>query len=109
MSYLSQMVALTIHNFFSAAVGIAIAAALVRGIARHTAQTIGNFWVDVTRIIYYLLLPICLVLAVFLRVAGHDSKFQALHDGETRSSRKPFPSRKPTRTANRSWTPRAIR
>ena len=46
MSYLSQMVALAIHNFFSAAVGIAIAAALVRGIARHTAQTIGNFWVD---------------------------------------------------------------
>ena len=81
--YFSQMVALAIHNFFSAAVGIAIAAALVRGIARHTAQTIGNFWVDLTRIIYYLLLPICLVLAVFLRVAGHDSKFQALHGRQT--------------------------
>ena len=52
MSYLSQMVALAIHNFFSAAVGIAVAAALVRGIARHTATTIGNFWVDLTRIIY---------------------------------------------------------
>src|SRR5277367_5343917 len=48
MSYLSQMVALAIHNFFSAAVGIAVAAALVRGIARHTATTIGNFWVDLT-------------------------------------------------------------
>src|SRR5882762_7995135 len=45
MSYLSQMVALTIHNFGSAAVGIAIAASLVRGIARHTARTLGNFWV----------------------------------------------------------------
>ena len=60
------MVALAIQNFFSAAVGIAIAGALVRGIARHTAQTIGNFWVDLTRIIYYLLLPICLVLAILL-------------------------------------------
>jgi K+-transporting ATPase ATPase A chain len=65
MSYFSQMVALTIHNFFSAAVGIAVAAALVRGIARHTATTIGNFWVDVTRITYYLLLPVCVVLALF--------------------------------------------
>ena len=83
MSYFSQMVALAIHNFFSAAVGIAVAAALVRGIARHTAQTIGNFWVDLTRITYYLLLPICLVLAVVLCVAGHDSKFYALHDGQT--------------------------
>ena len=50
MSYLSQMVGLAFHNFVSAAVGIAIAAAFVRGIARHTSRTIGNFWVDVTRI-----------------------------------------------------------
>jgi K+-transporting ATPase ATPase A chain len=70
MSYLSQMVALAIHNFFSAAIGIAVAAALVRGIARHTAQTIGNFWVDLTRITYYLLLPICLVFALFLVSQG---------------------------------------
>jgi K+-transporting ATPase ATPase A chain len=48
MSYFSQMVGLTIHNFTSAAVGISIAAALVRGIARHSAETLGNFWVDVT-------------------------------------------------------------
>src|SRR5271168_2576975 len=66
MSYFSQMVALAIHNFFSAAVGIAVAAALVRVIARHTAQTIGNFWVDLTRIMYYLLLPVCIIYAVFL-------------------------------------------
>ena len=66
MSYLSQMVALVIHNFGSAATGIALGAALVRGIARHTAQTIGNFWVDLVRITYYLLLPICVVFAVFL-------------------------------------------
>src|SRR5277367_6301040 len=76
MSYLSQMVALTIHNFFSAAVGIAVAAALVRGIARHSAQTIGNFWVDVTRIIYYLLLPICLVFAIFLVSQGMIQNFK---------------------------------
>ena len=50
MSYFSQMVALTIHNFTSAAAGIAIAAALVRGIARHSAQTIGNFWADTVRV-----------------------------------------------------------
>jgi potassium-transporting ATPase potassium-binding subunit len=76
MSYFSQMVALTIHNFFSAAVGVAVAAALVRGIARHTAQTIGNFWVDVTRIIYYLLLPICLVFALFLVSQGVIQNFK---------------------------------
>ncbi|MGA2854076.1 MAG: potassium-transporting ATPase subunit KdpA [Verrucomicrobiota bacterium] len=76
MSYFSQMVALAIHNFFSAAVGIAVAAALVRGIARHTAATIGNFWVDVTRIMYYLLLPICLVLALFFVSQGMIQNFK---------------------------------
>src|SRR5437879_1348466 len=64
MSYFSQMVGLTFHNFVSAATGIAIAAALVRAIARHSAKTIGNFWVDLVRVTYYLLLTICLVFAV---------------------------------------------
>src|SRR5664280_416691 len=76
MSYLSQMVALVFHNFTSAATGISIAAALVRGIARHTAQTIGNFWVDLVRITYYLLLPICLVFAVFLVSQGMIQNFK---------------------------------
>ena len=76
MSYLSQMVALAIHNFASAADGIAIAAALVRGIARHSAKTIGNFWVDLVRITYYLLLPICLVFAVFLVSQGMIQNFK---------------------------------
>ena len=76
MSYLSQMVALVIHNFVSAATGIAIAAALVRGIARHSAQTLGNFWVDLVRITYYLLLPICLVFAVFLVSQGMIQNFK---------------------------------
>jgi K+-transporting ATPase ATPase A chain len=76
MSYLSQMVALVSHNFFSAAVGIAIAAALVRGIARHSAETIGNFWVDLVRVIYYLLLPICLVFAIVLVSQGMIQNFK---------------------------------
>ncbi len=77
MSYFSQMVALTIHNFTSAAVGIAIAAALVRGLARHSAATLGNFWVDLTRCTYYLLLPICLVFAIFLVSQGTIQNFKA--------------------------------
>jgi len=76
MSYLSQMVALALHNFVSAAVGIGIAAALVRGIARHTAKTIGNFWVDLVRSTYYLLLPICLVFAIFLISQGMIQNFK---------------------------------
>jgi K+-transporting ATPase ATPase A chain len=76
MSYFSQMVALAIHNFVSAAVGISIAAALVRGIARHTAKTIGNFWVDLTRVTYYLLLPICVVFAVVLVSQGMIQNFK---------------------------------
>jgi K+-transporting ATPase ATPase A chain len=77
MSLFSQMVGLVFHNFFSAAAGIAVAAALVRGIARHTSLTIGNFWVDITRITYYLLLPICIVYAVFLISQGVIQNFSA--------------------------------
>ena len=76
MSYFSQMVALTSHNFWSAAVGIGIAAALVRGIARHSSKMIGNFWVDLTRSTYYLLLPICVVYAVFLVSQGCVQNFK---------------------------------
>lgn len=76
MSYLSQMVGLTFHNFVSAAVGIAAAAALARGIARHTAKTIGNFWVDLVRTNLYLLLPISLVYATFLVSQGMIQNFK---------------------------------
>jgi K+-transporting ATPase ATPase A chain len=76
MSYFSQMVGLAFHNFVSAAAGIAVAAALVRGIARHTARTIGNFWVDMVRIHLYLLLPACLVYAVFLVSQGMIQNFK---------------------------------
>ena len=75
MSYFSQMIALTIHNFTSAAAGIAIAAALVRGIARHSAKTIGNFWVDTIRVTYYLLAPLCLIFALFLVSQGIIQNF----------------------------------
>jgi K+-transporting ATPase ATPase A chain len=76
MSYLSQMLALVIHNFTSAATGIALAAALVRGLARHTAKTLGNFWVDLVRVTYYLLLPICVVFAVVLISQGMIQNFK---------------------------------
>src|SRR3974377_1357831 len=76
MSYFSQMVGLVIHTFASAAVGIALAAALVRGIARHSAQTLGNFWVDLVRTTYYLLVPICVVFALFLVSQGIIQNFK---------------------------------
>jgi K+-transporting ATPase ATPase A chain len=76
MSYLSQMVGLAFHNFVSAATGIAVAAALVRGIARHSARTLGNFWVDLVRVTYYLLLPVCLVFAVVLVSQGMIQNFK---------------------------------
>src|ERR1700757_5249833 len=76
LSYFSQMVGLAFHNFVSAATGIAIAAALVRAIARHSATTLGNFWVDLVRVTYYLLLPICLVFAVFLVSQGMIQNFK---------------------------------
>ena len=77
MSYLSQMVALASHNFLSAAMGIAVAAALVRGIARDKAATLGNFWTDLTRSCLYLLLPICLVFSVFLVSQGMIQNFKS--------------------------------
>src|SRR6266436_563343 len=76
MSYFSQMVGLAFHNFVSAAAGIALAAALVRGIARHSAKTLGNFWVDLVRVTCYLLLPICLIFAVFLVSQGMIQNFK---------------------------------
>ena len=66
MSYLTQMAALAYHNFLSAAVGIAVAVALVRGIRRTSSPTIGNFWVDVTRSILYVLVPGCVIFALVL-------------------------------------------
>jgi len=60
MSYLTQMAGLAYHNFASAAVGVALAIALIRGIARRESNTLGNFWVDLTRCFLWVLLPACL-------------------------------------------------
>ena len=76
MSYLTQMAALAVQNFVSAAVGIAVAVALIRGFARHTAKTIGNFWVDVTRCTLYILLPICILTTLFFVSQGCIQNFK---------------------------------
>src|ERR1700756_4011827 len=76
VSYMTQMAALAVQNFVSAAVGIAVAIALIRGFARHTAKTIGNFWVDVTRCTLYILLPISIVAALFFVWQGSIQNFK---------------------------------
>jgi K+-transporting ATPase ATPase A chain len=70
MTYLTQMLGLTVQNFVSAASGMAVLVALIRGLSRRTAQTIGNFWVDLTRSVMYILLPLSLVLALVLVSQG---------------------------------------
>ncbi len=77
MSYLTQMLALTVQNFVSAATGMAVLIALIRGFARQSAQTIGNFWVDLTRSTLYILLPLSLVLALALVSQGVVQTFSA--------------------------------
>ena len=77
MSYLTQMAALTVQNFLSAATGMAIVIALVRGFARHSADTIGNFWEDMTRTTLYILLPLSFVFALVLVSQGVVQTFSA--------------------------------
>ncbi len=83
MSNFSQMFGLTIHNFLSAATGIALAFALFRGFARRSATTIGNFWADATRVTLYLLLPISIVYALFLIASGVPQTLAATVDVTT--------------------------
>ncbi len=75
LSYLTQMVGLTSHNFLSAAAGIAMAAAVIRGFARRSAKTIGNFWVDLTRTTLWVLMPISVIFALFLVWQGVPDNF----------------------------------
>jgi K+-transporting ATPase ATPase A chain len=77
MSYLTQMVGLVVHQFLSAAVGIAVLMALIRGFVRHSVKTIGNFWVDATRAVLYVLIPLSLILAIFLVSQGVVQPFSA--------------------------------
>ena len=83
MSYLTQMLVLAVQNFFSAATGIAVAFALIRGFAARSTGVIGNFWVDVTRITTWLLVPLSLVFAVFLVGQGVIQNFDAYKDVTT--------------------------
>src|SRR3984957_11726896 len=83
MGYLAQMAGLAVQNFLSAATGIAVAIALIRGFARHGAKTIGNFWVDLTRCTLYLLLPMSLLLALVLASQGVVQNFAAYKDAAT--------------------------
>jgi potassium-transporting ATPase potassium-binding subunit len=77
MSYLTQMAGLAFHNFASAAVGIVLAVAVIRGITRRSGRSLGNFWVDLTRCVLYILLPICIVFALFLVWQGVPQNFNA--------------------------------
>jgi potassium-transporting ATPase potassium-binding subunit len=83
MSYLVQMLGLTHQNFLSAATGIALAVALIRGFSRSSMRTIGNFWVDVTRTTLYVLLPICVVYTLFLVWQGIPQTLGAYVDATT--------------------------
>ena len=83
MSYLVQMLGLTHQNFLSAATGIVLAIALIRGFARASARTVGNFWVDITRCTLYILLPICIVFTLFLVWQGIPQTLGAYVDATT--------------------------
>src|SRR5579871_6445870 len=83
LSYLVQMLGLTHQNFLSAATGIVLAVALIRGFARHSARTVGNFWVDITRCTLYILLPLCIPYALFLVWQGIPQTLGAYVDAVT--------------------------
>jgi K+-transporting ATPase ATPase A chain len=83
MSYLTQMAGLTVHNFLSAATGIALAIALIRGFARRSAQTIGNFWVDMTRCTLYILLPVSIVVGLVFVWQGMPQNLNAYTEATT--------------------------
>jgi K+-transporting ATPase ATPase A chain len=83
MSYLVQMLGLTHQNFLSAGTGIVLAIALIRGFARHSMRTVGNFWVDITRVTLYVLIPICVPYALFLVWQGIPQTLGAYADAAT--------------------------
>ena len=115
LSYLTQMLGMTHQNFLSAAAGVAIAVAIIRGFARASIRTVGSFWVDVTRCTLYVLLPICIVYALFLVWQGIPQTLGAYVDAATLEGAKQtiavgpvaarLPSRCSARTAAASSTP----
>ncbi|WP_175971476.1 potassium-transporting ATPase subunit KdpA [Burkholderia sp. BCC0322] len=80
VSYLAQMLGFTVQNFLSAATAIAVVVALIRGFARHTSQTIGNFWVDLTRVTMYVLVPMSMIIAALLMSQGVIQNMKAYQD-----------------------------
>ncbi|UXU86897.1 potassium-transporting ATPase subunit KdpA [Burkholderia sp. S-53] len=80
VSYLAQMLGFTVQNFLSAATGIVVVIALIRGFARHTAQTIGNFWVDLTRVTMYVLVPMSMIIAALLMSQGVIQNMKSYQD-----------------------------
>jgi K+-transporting ATPase ATPase A chain len=109
LSYFTQMAGLTVHNFVSAAAGIAMAIALIRGFVRRSAQTVGNFWVDLTRATLYVLLPISIIGGLAYVWMGMPQNFHAYVDattpeGASRPSRR---GRWPRRSSSRRWAPTA--
>ncbi|WP_321879057.1 potassium-transporting ATPase subunit KdpA [Paraburkholderia bannensis] len=83
VSYLTQMLGLTVQNFMSAATGIVVVIALIRGFARHSVQTIGNFWVDLTRTTLYILVPMSALVAALLMSQGMIQNFKSYQDVPT--------------------------
>ncbi len=83
MSYLVEMAGLTVHNFLSAATGIALALALIRGFSRRSAKSVGNFWVDMTRCTLYILLPVCIVVGLVMVWQGVPQNLSAYTDVTT--------------------------
>jgi|SRR5580658_831463 K+-transporting ATPase ATPase A chain len=83
MSYFTQMLGLTVHNFVSAATGVALAMALIRGFARRSARTIGNFWVDLTRCTLYVLLPVSILAALFMVWQGVPQTMEGYPEATT--------------------------
>src|ERR1700729_1885301 len=83
MSYFTQMAGLAFHNFVSAAAGIAVAIAVIRGFVRRSAKTLGNFWVDMTRTVLWVLLPVCILFTVILVWQGVPQNFSAYHQIKT--------------------------
>jgi K+-transporting ATPase ATPase A chain len=98
MSYFTQMAALAFHNWVSSAVGIAIAIALVRGLARRSGRTIGNFWVDMVRGTLYVLLPICFIYTLFLVWQGVPQNLNAYDAATTLESATQTIAQGPCRT-----------
>ena len=111
LSLLSQMLGLTVQNFLSAATGMAVLIAFIRGLVRHSSRQLGNFWVDLTRSTLYILLPLALILSLVLVSQGVVQTFQPTAvvqtlDPSTGQKRKPCRwIRLPPRSPSNSWAP----